>query len=315
MGIRGLVAEERLDVAERRRTGAKHVRVLYGVDELVQLRRVEAANCAIQANTHRQARRRRAGRSERRARAVAELPVAVRDRVAFGHDACERLVRVHLQDRVRVVGRVRGEVRNRVAHHVQRLVGAAAVHDAAEDSARHACEDRRLYPLIGGRRHGRKGRRVSGNRGPSRVVALPAAAQTDIVRVAEIGRNRDAAAAIRDVVPHQPARLRHVDGLHDEEGGDVVNLAVLVSRRQPDVGDEDVVRVFGIQFTERAPGDRLVRDILAGEGRRRINDDPGDLCMRLRDRHEHCDDRCGGECRSTEQCGDAVQHYGTPLVV
>ena len=67
VGIRGLVAEERLDVAERRRTGAKHVRVLYGVDELVQLRRVEAANCAIQANTHRQARRRRTGRSERRA--------------------------------------------------------------------------------------------------------------------------------------------------------------------------------------------------------------------------------------------------------
>src|SRR5438045_7876830 len=84
--VLGFVLEKRSDVTERRRAGTQHVRVLDGVDQLIELRRVEAV---LQAQAHGQRGDRR-WREERAA--AAELPVAVRDGAALRDDAIEGLV-------------------------------------------------------------------------------------------------------------------------------------------------------------------------------------------------------------------------------
>ena len=56
--------------------------------------------------------------------------------------------------------------------------------------------------------------------------------------VALVGGDGDAAAAVRHVVPHQAAALRHVDRLDQEERRDVLDLAARVPRRELDVGDD-----------------------------------------------------------------------------
>ena len=76
----------------------------------------------------------------------------------------------------------------------------------------------------------------------SRVVALPAAAQPDVAAMPFRDVDRDPAAAIRHVMPHQVARLRHVDRLDQEERRDVLDLAARISWRELDVCDDAVVR-------------------------------------------------------------------------
>ena len=64
--------------------------------------------------------------------------------------------------------------------------------------------------------------------------------------------------AVGHVVPHQVARLRHVDRLHQLERGRVLDHAARIARRELDVLDDGIVRIVGIEFAEGAAGERLV---------------------------------------------------------
>ena len=90
------------------------------------------------------------------------------------------------------------------------------------------------------------------------IVALPSAAQTDVAVVAVRRRYGDPAAAVRYVLPQQVAALRHVDRLHQIETHDILDFTGGVPRRQPDVGNDGVVRIVGIKLTECPARQRFV---------------------------------------------------------
>ena len=101
--------------------------------------------------------------------------------------------------------------------------------------------DRNGYPVV-----------IVGGSSPARVVALPAAAQTDVAVVALRRRDGDSAAPVRHVLPHQVTAFRQVDRFHKEKARNVLDFAVSVARRQLDIRDDRIVRIFGIKLTERA---------------------------------------------------------------
>src|SRR5204862_4137993 len=102
--------------------------------------------------------------------AVAELPVGVGDGFPFGHHPVDGLAEVDLEQRVRVVRRAGREVWHRVAHHVERLVGAGAVDDAGQDAARQGRQRRHLHPFIGTGGDGRQRAGVGGHGGGGGVI-------------------------------------------------------------------------------------------------------------------------------------------------
>ena len=272
--------EERGDVAECGGAGAEHVGIRDRIRELIELRWIKAVLQA-QPDGQRGHRRRRCERA-----AAAELPVAVRDRSALRDHSVDGLLEMDLQRRAGVVRRVRREVGNRVAHHVERLrPGPAAVDDAAEDLSGRAGDPGRLHPLVAARRDRRRGRGVGGHHRGAGVVALPAAGEADVALHAQVARDRDPAAAIGHVVPHQAARLRQVHRLDDEEARDVLDLPVRVSLGMREVCDLVVVPVARIELAERAPGDGLVRRLaggLSGERLGAVDDDARDARVRWR---------------------------------
>ena len=173
------VAEERLHVAERRGAGSQDVGVFYGVDELIEFGWIETI---FQADVNRE-HSHCSGRRKSASRA-AKLPVAVRYGRAFGDHARDGFVQDRLQRGPGIVVDVNGKVRNRIAHHVQRLPRqAAAVDDAAHDIAGDAGGHRRLDIMVGEHRRcarrdvGRQAAHVRRESRRHRVVPLPAAEQ------------------------------------------------------------------------------------------------------------------------------------------
>ena len=121
------IFEERRDIAPRRETDAKDVRIFRGVNNLIELGRIEAA---FQADLHRQFRQRH--RRIKRA-AAAEFPVGARDRCFAGDDTFHRFVIARDECRFRRI-EARRHIGQRVGLYDQRLrAGAGAVDDAAED--------------------------------------------------------------------------------------------------------------------------------------------------------------------------------------
>ena len=66
------------------------------------------------------------------------------------------------------------------------------------------------------------------------------------------GVDRDSAAAVRHILPHHAAALRHIDGLHKIEVRKVLDFTVRVAWRQFDVCDDRVVRIVGVELAEGA---------------------------------------------------------------
>jgi hypothetical protein len=93
---------------------------------------------------------------------------------------------------------------------------------------------------------------------------LPATAQADVAKAAFLDRNDARAAAIGHVVPEESAGALLVDRLHQIEAGFVANLAVDIGA-ELDVGDDAIVRIGRVEFTEGPAPDLLVRERLAGE--------------------------------------------------
>jgi len=72
------------------------------------------------------------------------------------------------------------------------------------------------------------------------------------------------------------AALRHVDRFDQEECRHVFNLAVRVPRNKLNVCDDGIVRIFRIEFAERAAGKRF---ILTGRTKGSAIKGWGDLCI------------------------------------
>ena len=223
-----LVTEERTDVTECGEPHTEHVRVTGSEDNLVELGHVIAR---LEADL------RRVVRAQCRfgcpSRALRPCPVTVRDHRFAGDDPFHRLVIPRDKNRIGVICHVERLVGKRRALHDDELRrGTRAVHDAAEHSARDdravaVFRHRNLDPI---RRHGSRKRgqafRVGWNRRSAGVIALPTAVDLYVAGVPAVGWDRHPIASVRDVVPHQTARGRHVDPLGDEERGNVVRLAV-----------------------------------------------------------------------------------------
>jgi hypothetical protein len=289
------VAEERLHVTERGCPDAEHVRIDDRVLQLIELGRIEAV---LQADADRQ-RRHGQRRVEGGAGAgAAVLPVGRRNdaavRAVERHVAVDRLLGVDAQH-VACVRRIRREVRDRVAHHVERRRDlTAAVDDAADESARDVGQHRHLDVVVreGARAaRGQTGRIGRRQRRPAGVVALPGAQQLHVHRRERVGRKADVAAAVGNVVPHDAARGRHVLGLAQYEARDVGDLARRVAReRVGDVGDERVVRVGGIDLAEGPTGQLLVRRLVV-DGGRRVDHDARDARLHRRRRRDAGENR------------------------
>ena len=176
------IFEERRDIAPRRETDAKDVRIFRGVNNLIELCRIEAA---FEADLHRQFRQRH--RRIKRA-AAAEFPVRARDRCFTGDDAFHRFVIACDERRFRRI-EARRHIGQGVGLYDQRLrVGAGTVDDAAHDrtgnggAVRIFC-DRNLQPVIAFCVH----RGAHGGAEPcahAGVVALPRARQSHVAEAA-----------------------------------------------------------------------------------------------------------------------------------
>ena len=137
------------------------------------------------------------------------------------------------------------------------------------------------------------------------VVALPCARESDVAEIALRDHDGERRAAIRNVVPHEAARLRHVHRLRQYERGDIPDLAVRVFA-QFDVLDDSVQRIVRVQLTKRPAGNLLVRDGLAGprgERLRVVDHDLRDAGIRRRPRQERGGDGNACQGRSMRQIG------------
>ena len=100
-------------------------------------------------------------------------------------------------------------------------------------------------------------------------ISLPAADEADMPFLRS---RRSAAAAIRHGVKENAARFRHIDWLGESEGGGVLHHAARIARGELNVGDDGIVRVFGVELPVEAAAQRLVlaggAEGLAVKGRR-----------------------------------------------
>ena len=95
-----------------------------------------------------------------------------------------------------------------------------------------------------------------------REIALPSAQE---IHAPIGGAHRRAVAAIRDAVVEDPVRPGHVDGFGEGEGGAVFNHSAGVPRRELDVVDDAVVRVFRVDFAVEAAAEDFIGAGLAEE--------------------------------------------------
>ena len=71
------------------------------------------------------------------------------------------------------------------------------------------------------------------------IIALPRAGQSNVAKTSLLRANQEWSPAVRNVMPHQPARFGQVGGHGQDVRGDVPNLAVRVFA-QIDVLDDGV---------------------------------------------------------------------------
>ena len=284
IGLRGL--EEVAHIAPRREAHAQRQRILRLEHHHVQLGRIEAA---LDADLP--AVRRRGGLERGAAR---PLPVGARNDLLVRHLAARRFAVARDEHVVGGVER-RRQVGHRIALHDQALrrkpgpVDDAADHLAGDGRAVAMARDRQLEEVAPGRGHRRAhGRAVVGVDG--RVVALPGTGQADVAED-PLGHDEGGrAAAVRHVVPHQSARIGHVDRLGQHEARRVADLAV-GTLCQADVLDDRIARIGRFELAEGAPGDLLVGDRLARQRDRRTVEDDA--------RHTGLRRRCECECTAS----------------
>ncbi len=254
------VLEERAHIAPRGKAHAQHIGVGGGEHHLVEALGVKTVFQAYLRSV------RHAGERVLRITACPG-PVAGRNGLLADHLTGHGLAGAGGQ---LGLGRVQAQrfVGHRVGLHHQGLRGGASpVDDAREHLARHAravgvARHRHLKKL-----HARH-RSLGPHGGGAGVVALPGTGQVDIPEGALLRRKGRQPAAVGHVVPHQSAGLLQIDGLVDQERGDVAHLAVGVFG-QFNVLNDGVTGQLGVEFAKGAACNLLVGDAVgaAGHGR------------------------------------------------
>ncbi|HWF96441.1 MAG TPA: hypothetical protein VG291_15905 [Xanthobacteraceae bacterium] len=242
--LRG-IAEEGAHIAERRESDAQDQRILGGEHHLVEQLGIEAV---LEADLG------RVGGSGKwmLSAAFGEGPVGGRNFGARADHASGGLGCMGGEARLLGIERDR-PIGQRIGVHDHGLrIGASGIEDAPHD----APGDRRPIGIL---RHRHDDIVVVGpRRGPARIVALPAAGKTDVAGRALERPDGDPAAAIGHVVPHQAARPRHVDRLHQLKRGGVLDHPTRIAGRELDVLDDRIVRIVRIELPEGAPGQGFV---------------------------------------------------------
>ena len=100
--------------------------------------------------------------------------------------------------------------------------------------------------------------RVSAAHGVDQGDGPGTVAQADVAIGAASCLEHYPATAIRHVLPHQMAALRHVHRLDQEECGDVLAFAVHIPGCQIDILDDRIVQVVRIELAEDTTGERFI---------------------------------------------------------
>ena len=239
------VSKEGCNIPECSEADSKDVRVLRRKYDLIEQLRIESV---LDADLSRV---RRAWKWIR-GTAFRPCPITARDRRPIRNLAVHGLGTMR---RERRFGRIEAHrfVRHGICVDEHRArIDTAGIDDATHDEAGDRrpigiLRNRDCHPLV-----------IVGRSRPARIIALPSAAQTDVAIVAMGRVNRNPAATVRHVLPHEVAALRHVDGLHEIEARDVLDLAIRVARSQLDVVDDRVVWIVRIEFAEGAARQRFI---------------------------------------------------------
>ena len=243
--------EERHDIAHRRHADPEHQRILGGIDELVDQVRIEA----VPETDHRLVGR--AG--ERRGGAVGERPVAAGNfhhPGAYAHVVLARDGDQFRLRRIEAVGRAHALL-HRIPWTINkrlRVDVARNRHEAGEGRPGHTLDHGYIDRF-------RRQRRIE------HQIALPAARQVDVSgllvkaisrrvgrRDPDVAKAEGPTPAVTDAIYQDAAGPAHVDRLEHREGRRVLDVAVGVTRRLVNVGDDRIARIQGIEFTlSRAP--------------------------------------------------------------
>ncbi len=234
--------EERHDVASGCQTDAEDERILGGVGELVQLRRVEAVP---------EAHARRIGRSGKWCgRAIRKRPRITRNERRSGVGALRTLGGIHRQRGVRLVESGRQILRRSGSHRAEMDLARVCAGRNVEKPRNHRTRDRGPIGLLRDRYGDRI---VAAGRDD---IALPSAHQHDI----PVGSRRDAAIpTVHDLIDQHVRRPREVHWFGKRKRRDVLDASACVARRQLEILDDAVQRLCGINFSMDSPTQDFVR--------------------------------------------------------